>query len=312
MLLNGMIAVGLLLQLSVSAAALNAAKRLVVFGDSYSDNGNLYALTQGQYPNSVAYYQGRFTNGPVWAEYLATLMQLNPHNPHQFLDFAYSQAKVLKPTSIVVYGKTNTQYAIPSFADEINTYTHQYTTFRKNDVVVVFMATNDFFDISPMDPHAHDFFIKVADTEAAQINRLTRLGARHIIVLNGRDVTRAPLAQIQAQTYAGASSVYLVKMKSLIQAYNQELSQKLKSNKSVMVYDLFAFDERVIPQVGNVKMCYHNPQGDYQHVAGPICQNAAHYFYYDRIHTTRAINALLAQNVLIKTRYFAIMPQESS
>ena len=51
-----------------SAASAQSYNRLVVFGDSLSDNGNLYAVL-GQ-PTSPPYYQGRFSNGPVFTELL--------------------------------------------------------------------------------------------------------------------------------------------------------------------------------------------------------------------------------------------------
>ncbi|HEY5138811.1 MAG TPA: SGNH/GDSL hydrolase family protein, partial [Methylococcales bacterium] len=43
---------------------------LYVFGDSLSDTGNDLILTHNFVPPSVAYYQGRFSNGPVAFEYL--------------------------------------------------------------------------------------------------------------------------------------------------------------------------------------------------------------------------------------------------
>src|ERR1700722_9994900 len=49
----------------------NQYQKLIIFGDSYSDNGNVYQLTQEAIPNSLRYYQGRFSNGPAWAEYFA-------------------------------------------------------------------------------------------------------------------------------------------------------------------------------------------------------------------------------------------------
>lgn len=48
--------------------------RLVVFGDSLSDTGNVYETAQafGQdFPPSPPYFDGRFSDGPVWVEYLA-------------------------------------------------------------------------------------------------------------------------------------------------------------------------------------------------------------------------------------------------
>ena len=44
---------------------------LFVIGDSLSDPGNLFAATDGATPESPPYFDGRFSDGPVFAEYLA-------------------------------------------------------------------------------------------------------------------------------------------------------------------------------------------------------------------------------------------------
>ena len=43
---------------------------LYVFGDSYCDVGNLFALTGGAEP-AAPYYNGRFSNGPIWLDHVA-------------------------------------------------------------------------------------------------------------------------------------------------------------------------------------------------------------------------------------------------
>ena len=44
---------------------------LYVLGDSLSDDGNLFAATDGETPASPPYFEGRFSNGPVFTDYLA-------------------------------------------------------------------------------------------------------------------------------------------------------------------------------------------------------------------------------------------------
>lgn len=44
--------------------------QLVVLGDSLSDTGNVFAATGGMTP-PAPYFQGRFSNGPVWVEQFA-------------------------------------------------------------------------------------------------------------------------------------------------------------------------------------------------------------------------------------------------
>src|SRR5439155_21476778 len=61
---------------AVQHASAGQFTKLVVFGDSLSDTGNVYAVTAGAVPPSPPYYAGRFSNGPVWAEYLAAALAL--------------------------------------------------------------------------------------------------------------------------------------------------------------------------------------------------------------------------------------------
>ncbi|MBR9981110.1 MAG: SGNH/GDSL hydrolase family protein, partial [Desulfatitalea sp.] len=68
------LAVLILLPIALLLGAANALagpfSEIVVFGDSLSDNGN-YVLYEGQpAPDPALYWQGRFSNGPVWVEYL--------------------------------------------------------------------------------------------------------------------------------------------------------------------------------------------------------------------------------------------------
>ncbi|KAJ2892230.1 hypothetical protein IWW38_003300, partial [Coemansia aciculifera] len=63
----------------VAASAQATNPTLYVFGDSLSDTGTLKLLTLGLMPPSP-YWQGRFSSGPVWNEYLARLLNYNLYN----------------------------------------------------------------------------------------------------------------------------------------------------------------------------------------------------------------------------------------
>src|SRR5262245_61575441 len=74
--------IGSLLGAHIAAHANSAPfSRIVVFGDSLSDTGNFFHLTGGLVPPSP-YANGRFSNGPLWVEYLADDlgMQLLPED----------------------------------------------------------------------------------------------------------------------------------------------------------------------------------------------------------------------------------------
>ncbi|PZX18536.1 outer membrane lipase/esterase [Palleronia aestuarii] len=65
---------GLLASVAVGCGAARSASltqdysSFLVLGDSLSDNGNLYAATGGTQPQSPPYFDGRFSDGPVWNE----------------------------------------------------------------------------------------------------------------------------------------------------------------------------------------------------------------------------------------------------
>jgi phospholipase/lecithinase/hemolysin len=62
---------------SLAAQATNPTfSAIYVFGDSYCDVGNLYLATGGEIP-AAPYYNGRFSNGPLWVEHIASAWSLS-------------------------------------------------------------------------------------------------------------------------------------------------------------------------------------------------------------------------------------------
>lgn len=63
-------------------SAEDCSEKIVVFGDSFSDTGNLKSLTGGALPPSPPYNtDGRFTNGLTWIDHLADFMNMNRPMP---------------------------------------------------------------------------------------------------------------------------------------------------------------------------------------------------------------------------------------
>ena len=65
------------LAIFVVAAVAGPFSSIVVFGDSLSDVGNTRSATFGIYPGQY-YFNGRFSNGPVYTEALAVGLGLPP------------------------------------------------------------------------------------------------------------------------------------------------------------------------------------------------------------------------------------------
>jgi outer membrane lipase/esterase len=111
------------------------AGTLYVFGDSLSDDGNLYALT-GQPP--APYYNGRFSNGPVWVEYLPGLTGLNFSSS---TDYAYGGA-----FTGTISGSNNLDgVGLPGITTEIAGFAAAGGAFNNADVVTLWGGANNYF-----------------------------------------------------------------------------------------------------------------------------------------------------------------------
>src|SRR5262249_50511423 len=66
------------LVLASAASPLRAGPytQLLIFGDSLVDTGNVFVASRGTFPASPPYFNGRFSNGPVWVEALAPALGL--------------------------------------------------------------------------------------------------------------------------------------------------------------------------------------------------------------------------------------------
>ena len=165
---------------TLSATTLN---KIVVFGDSLSDNGNLYEYMKHQLPVSPPYFKGRFTNGPVWVELLAQFYYPTTSNDH-LLDYAFGGAGVLE---------SDDDDDLFTLRREIDSYllTH-HDKADEHSMFVVWIGSNNY--LSAPD----DIEQSLADVNLGIRHSLQRLidkGAKHIMVVNLPDLGRIPAAR---------------------------------------------------------------------------------------------------------------------
>ena len=74
-----MLVTGLVLTLALAgqASAATSYRAMYIFGDSLSETGNYAAIGAGGAVYPAPYAQGRFSNGDVWVDYLATALGLD-------------------------------------------------------------------------------------------------------------------------------------------------------------------------------------------------------------------------------------------
>ncbi|OGV27303.1 MAG: lysophospholipase [Legionellales bacterium RIFCSPHIGHO2_12_FULL_37_14] len=170
-----------ILSLITSAASIN---KIVVFGDSLSDNGNLYEYMNHQLPQSPPYYNGRFTDGPVWAERLARSYFAENYIPH-LLDYAFGGAGVLSDE--------NDDPAFFTLKREVDTYLLAHNdTVDPNALYCVWIGGNNYLGL----PQDIDSSVnEVIEGIQKDLERLAQKGAKHILIMGLPNLGKVPLAK---------------------------------------------------------------------------------------------------------------------
>ncbi|GGI86204.1 SGNH/GDSL hydrolase family protein [Legionella impletisoli] len=165
----------LLFSLAVSATPIN---KIVVFGDSLSDNGNFYEYMKKQFP-TAPYYEGRFTNGPVWIELVANAKET------ELFDYAFGGAGVLDPVE-------DPDSALFNLHQEVNSYFLANEDKADADALyIVWIGSNNYLAMPEDDDKALSIVLGGIKTE---VQRLVDKGAKHIVVVNLPDLGKTPVA----------------------------------------------------------------------------------------------------------------------
>ncbi|RKO86273.1 hypothetical protein BDK51DRAFT_31840, partial [Blyttiomyces helicus] len=113
---------------------------LVVYGDSFSDTGNTFKLSNGTWPVS-AYFHGHFSNGRLWQEVAA--QELHAVRTNEAFAGATTDNKLVQgfsgPTSNIPVPGVEQQTAI--FASSVR----GETTARPHEIDAIWAGANDWF-----------------------------------------------------------------------------------------------------------------------------------------------------------------------
>ena len=242
-------------------ASASSFSSVVVYGDSLSDNGNLYSATG--HPPSPPYYNGRFSNGPVAVEQLATQLGVPLH------DFAWGGAT----SGIGNYGDGGTQtslgsFGLPGMLTELAAYNLSSVNVSTS-LFVVWGGPNDFLagGAATQAVGDIDFIVSTLQSE----------GATHILVPNMPDLGLTPdyYGSIAATTYA--------------EQFNASL--KLSLPAGATYFDTFD----LMHQIENDPAAY-----GFTDVTDPcfngisVCANPSQYLFWDGFHPTTAADTILA------------------
>ncbi|WP_432773133.1 SGNH/GDSL hydrolase family protein [Francisella salimarina] len=114
-------------------------ERILIFGDSLSDTGNLYGYTNGIIPRSTPYYRGMFSNGSVWTTMLSGTLE----NKIPISNYAVGGATA-------VFEPSWTDLGLPyTIGTELQAYSLDNGAHDTNkNLAIFFIGANDYLTIS--------------------------------------------------------------------------------------------------------------------------------------------------------------------
>lgn len=268
-----------------SAASAQSYNRLVVFGDSLSDNGNLFAATGGASPTAPN-FQGRFSNGVVFTELLG-------------FNAGRSAAGASVTGSInYAYGgaRTDSSAFPPGMRNQLLAYTGAGGTFRSTDLVSILGGANNIFQGLPAagaSPNPTGAIAPIVSAAAADmtflVNSIAGAGAGTILVGNIPSLGNAP-------AFRGTPAAPLAEFAGT--SFNSALLSGLmttaaaRPGTNIILFDIFKVGAALTANpsafgLTNVTdACFNGVT---------VCATPNTYLFWDGVHPTTAGHQLIAR-----------------
>ncbi len=279
---------------------MNQFSKLYIFGDSFSDTGNAFQLTQGVLA-ATPNWQGRFSDGPVWVDRLVE--QMGTHAGQTLIHHEDSFASLHNSLNFAVGGATTgianlfllVMPHLPHLTG-VTTQIEQYLSLAHgqadaNALYVLWAGAADYAPFVDGVPQQTEPTIALANLQDA-IDRLSRAGARQFLIANVPDIGRMPLAEATAL----ATDPKVVS--NAIDQHNQALAQWVQSvspasGSHLMLLDLWTL---VNDWLNDPKAYgWANTTQAASVIAG---SDPAEYLFWDPVHFTARAHDLIAIEVV--------------
>jgi phospholipase/lecithinase/hemolysin len=273
--------------LSLHATTNSPYDAIYVFGDSYCDVGNIYLATSGATPLSPPYYHGRFSNGPIWVEHVASAWGL-PMTPSLAggTDYAVGGAEVTTSVS------EPQGASIPSVPEQVVEYLQAHG--GKADPHALYILEgggNDILNATGGSPAV--LGLKIAAGLAGSELLLRQAGAKNFLIPDLLDVALLPAGQANASFASAASIATNQSLDKLLQL--EELLQGINIFR-LPVFALFQSIAADATHFGftNITQPCLNPTTD------AVCADPDHTLFWDEEHPTEFGHSFFA--VLVVSR----------
>ncbi|MCL1077781.1 hypothetical protein D5R81_06625 [Parashewanella spongiae] len=272
------------------------------------------------------YDNGRWSNGPMWPEYLAGKMGISVSDKNRYRNISHAGGWSLcvgdKSLSIrdltgdiatVAQNMVNGSLIPPCLKLMAKGYNYKYGNYGKNDLVVVFFGGNDYLNRF-QDP------ARVVAAQLEVIQDAVEKGAKNIAWLNMPDISQTPrFLTGGAQNHAEETSK-LIETHNVIQKAFGSLFQIFYKQQGVNLinidankifrdildnsssHGLFVLDRpcSTIPAPGldDIEIVENNPSfnaiNEMAEPNGGICESQDEYAFWDGVHPTTATHRIIA------------------
>ena len=314
--------------------AVAQAGSLFGFGDSLVDNGNIPRLIGGNDPPSPPYFRNRYSNGPVFVEYLPKLLGL-----HADVGTVYGKGYNLAVGGAESGSKNNKDPRLPGLANEISLFSSRGRRFRSGDLVVVWAGALDYADSlikilsseipslliggTFLLPQLRTVRMNIVDQTTNNLAdaavRLAGLGAKQVVFVNLPDLGKtlqlggnrlflAAAARISKSPLFSAVSTRLsalvpqlsVLATQLTDVHNQQLESKLarvhaQTGVNIILFDANLLFKRILADP--TKYGFSNVADTAVNTAAVHASQSVQntYLFWDDGHPTTAFHLLLAR-----------------
>lgn len=257
--------------------------RLVIFGDSLSDVGNIDQASFGIFPGGD-YYDGRFSNGPLWVDVLNAQLGLAPLNHSR--DGGYNYAHGGAETG----GGTQSFGIIRNMGRQVDDYLGSRTP-SSTELFILWGGGNDF------DNGQTNAGVPV-NNMSSHITDLANAGAEHFLVLNLPPLDLTPKHHKTGSyfTIGQATRSYNAQLHSQLLALESSLSVDITEFD---IYDLF--DTMLADPGAYGATNWWDPA--YNESNGNVVPNPDEYLFWDGLHPTR-----VAHNIIGTEAHALLMP----
>ncbi|MBF0314378.1 MAG: SGNH/GDSL hydrolase family protein [Oligoflexia bacterium] len=288
--------------------------KYVLFGDSVSDTGGLHKWIR-VFPGGV-YWNGHFTNGWVWIQYLSTFSNNMPVINWSYAGMKTSRFFIAEDDSKVFnffdYVKTK---LTGNFLTELEKYLAAPTFNLSTTLHFIFLGANNYYHLmgssfvmeqiekesegDAVSPIALNYANKSAEDIMTGVERLRQHGGRSFVIIALPDLGRFPTRDFYAhlmKNLSRLSHLHNRQLKKMVESYQQEHPEV----KMIWVDAPFFMqqicdhpEEFAITDTTNTCLKTITFRGTRE----DICNNPNDYLFYDLAHPTSRIHCFLAQRI---------------